>query len=76
MFFATSVNNMAHGDLGPLAVNGHWSQCISTLADFTQLFKSDEYRYLMNISGIPFICVCPDGSAREFLDVDLYADAS
>ncbi|XP_071090280.1 ataxin-10-like [Haliotis cracherodii] len=45
MFVATSsVNNMAHGDLGPLAVNGHWSQCISTLADFTQLFKSDEYR--------------------------------
>ncbi|XP_048249583.1 ataxin-10-like isoform X1 [Haliotis rufescens] len=45
MFVATSlVNNMAHGDLVPLAVNGHWSQCISTLADFTQLFKSDEYR--------------------------------
>ncbi|XP_046557215.1 ataxin-10-like [Haliotis rubra] len=35
---------MAHGGLGVLAADSQWSQCISTLAEFTQLFKSDAYR--------------------------------
>ncbi|XP_067657464.1 ataxin-10-like [Haliotis asinina] len=35
---------MAHGCLSALAADSQWSQCISTLAEFTQLFKSDEYR--------------------------------